>query len=123
LVPDFDPPLREDTMQRAWNQAHAKGVRKQKEEGKKKTAEKARRKEERDKRRRLQQQAEEEEESSSTDDDDDDEEEEEVDQYDWLDSMAEERELPRESSLPTEGQSPRAKPPHRESGGPSLGVP
>jgi hypothetical protein len=108
-------------MQRAWNQAHAEGVRKQKEEGKKETAEKARRKEERDKRRRLQQQAREEEESSSTDDDDDDEEE--VDQYDWLDSMAEERELPRESSLPTEGQSPRAKPPHRESGGPSLGVP
>jgi hypothetical protein len=36
-------------MQRAQNQAHTEGVRKQKVEGKKKTAEKARRKEERDK--------------------------------------------------------------------------
>jgi hypothetical protein len=118
LVPDFDPPRPEDATQRARNWAHTKGERKQKEERKKKMAEKAKRKEERDKCRRLQWQAREEEESSNTDDDDDDD---EVDQYDWLDSMAEERELPRGSSLPTEGRSPRAKPPHRESGDPSLG--
>jgi hypothetical protein len=54
LVPDFDPPLPEDAVQRARNQAHAMEVRKQKEEGKKKTAEKARRKEKWYKCRRLQ---------------------------------------------------------------------
>jgi hypothetical protein len=54
LAPDFDPPLPEDVMQRAWNRAHAEGVRRLKEEGKKKIAEKARRKEECDKRQRLQ---------------------------------------------------------------------
>jgi hypothetical protein len=90
LVPDFDPPLPEDAIQRAWNQAHAERVKK-KEEGKKKKAEKARRKEEHDKRRKLQRQASEEEESSSIDDDYD---EEEIHQYDWLDSMAEEGEQP-----------------------------
>jgi hypothetical protein len=46
LVPNFDPPLSEDVVQRARNRAHAVEVRKQKKEGKKKTAEKARRKEE-----------------------------------------------------------------------------
>jgi hypothetical protein len=50
LVPDFDQPLPEDAMQRAHNQTHTEGVRKQKEEGKKKAAEKAKRKEERNKR-------------------------------------------------------------------------
>jgi hypothetical protein len=54
LVPDFYPPLPEDVIQRAQNQAHAEGVKKQKEEGKKKVAEKARRKEERNKRQKLQ---------------------------------------------------------------------
>jgi hypothetical protein len=54
LVVDFDPPLPKDVIQRAWNWAHAEGVKKQKEEGKKKVAKKARRKEERDKRRKLQ---------------------------------------------------------------------
>jgi hypothetical protein len=61
----------------------------------------------------LQRQAGEEEKSSSIDDDNDDEEE-EVDQYDWLDSMAEEGELPRELSLSIEGRSSRVEPPHRE---------
>jgi hypothetical protein len=118
LVPDFDPPLPEDVMQRAWNQAHAEGVRRLKEEGKKKIAEKARRKEECDKRRRLQWQAREEESSSTNDDDED---EKEVDQYDWLDSMAKEGELPMKPSPVTEGRSPRAEPPHRELGDLDLG--
>jgi hypothetical protein len=43
LVPDFNPPLPEDVIQRVRNRAHTKGVKK--EEGKKE-AEKARRKEE-----------------------------------------------------------------------------
>jgi hypothetical protein len=60
----------------------------------------------------LQWQARKEESSSIGDDDDNDDEE--VDQYDWLDSMAEEGELPRESSLSIKGWSPWAEPPHRE---------
>jgi hypothetical protein len=52
---------------------------------------------------------------SSIDDDNDDDEEEEVDQYDWLDSMAKEGELPRESSLSIEGRLSWAEPPRRES--------
>jgi hypothetical protein len=94
LVPDFDPPLLEDAIQRARNWAHAEGVKKKKEEGKKKEAEKARRKEEHDKRRELQREAREEE-LSSIEDGDDDDDEEETHQYDWLDSMAEKGEQPR----------------------------
>jgi hypothetical protein len=52
LVPDFDPPLPEDAIQRAWNRVHTEGVKKKKEEGKKKGTKKGRRKEECDKRQR-----------------------------------------------------------------------
>jgi hypothetical protein len=51
------------------------------------------------------------EESLSIDDDDDDDGD-EVDQYDWLEPIAEERELSGGSSLPIEGRSPWAEPPH-----------
>jgi hypothetical protein len=107
LVPDFNPPLPEDTTQRARNRAHTEGVKRKKKEGKKKRAEKARRKEEREKRQKLQRQAREEEESSIGEDDDDDDDEGDH-PYDWLDSMAEEEEQPRGSSLSIEGQTPQA---------------
>jgi hypothetical protein len=89
LVPNFDPPLPEDAIQRARNRAHAKGVKKKEEGKKKKETKKARRKEKREKRQKLQQQAGEEE-SSSIDEDDD----EGGHPYDWLDSMVEEGSSP-----------------------------
>jgi hypothetical protein len=49
LVPDFNPPLLEDAIQRVWNWVHAEGVKKKKDEDKKKRVSKGRRKEEREK--------------------------------------------------------------------------
>jgi hypothetical protein len=89
LVPDFDPPLPEDAIQRARTQAHAKGVKKKKDEEKVKKASRVQRKEEREKRQKMQRQAGEEE-SSSIDEDDEDDNDEGDHLYDWLDSMAEE---------------------------------
>jgi hypothetical protein len=50
LVPNFDPPLPEDVIQRARNPAHAKGVKKKKDGEMVKKANKVQRKEEHEKR-------------------------------------------------------------------------
>jgi hypothetical protein len=49
LVPNFDPPLPKDAIQRAQTQAHAKGVKKKKDEEKVKKASRVQRKEKRQK--------------------------------------------------------------------------
>jgi hypothetical protein len=54
LVPDFNPPLPEDVIQRARNWAHIEGVKKKKDEDKKKRVGKGRRKEEREKHQKMQ---------------------------------------------------------------------
>jgi DNA gyrase/topoisomerase IV subunit B len=79
LVPDFDPPLPEDVIQKARNPAHAEGVKKKDREMVKK-ANKVQRKEEHEKCRKMQRQDGEEESSSINEGDY---------SYDWLDSMAE----------------------------------
>jgi hypothetical protein len=57
LVPDFNTPLLEDTIERARNQAHTEGVKKKKndEEKKKKKAGRAKRKEECEKCQKMEQ--------------------------------------------------------------------
>jgi hypothetical protein len=106
LVPDFDPPLPEDVIQRTRNWAHAEEVKKKKDEEKVKKAGKAKRREEREKHWKLQRQAREEEESSSIDEDDGDDDDVGGYPYDWLNSMVEEGKQPRGSSFSIEGQSP-----------------